>query len=98
MVGGEENFKGIDYDAKTDKPATFFNPENFESLLAPLSEGYAIIVAAHNPRNDNRLAEKSGYGTAYLASIADAYVLPVSVNIKDLLHFFILTTFRSQSR
>jgi hypothetical protein len=72
VVGGEQNFKGIDYDAATDKP-TAFNPDNFEPMLEPMDEGYAMLVAAHNPRNDNRLPEKSGYGAAYLAAIADAY-------------------------
>ncbi len=85
VAGGKKNFKGIDYDSETDKPKTF-NPENFDEMLDPLSEGYAMVVAAHNPVNNNKLPEKGGYGAAYLASIADAYVVPVSVNIKSEVH------------
>ncbi len=85
VVGGEENFKGIDYDAATNEPRSF-NPENFDDMLKPLEEGYAIIVAAHNPVNTNELPEKAGYGAAYLAGIADAYILPVSINIKAEVH------------
>jgi hypothetical protein len=81
-VGGKDNFKGIDYDAETNEPKPF-NPENFDAMLDPLNEGYAIIVAAHNPVNTNVLPEKAGYGAAYLAGIADAYILPVSVNVKS---------------
>jgi hypothetical protein len=85
VVGGEKNFKGIDYDAKTNEPKPF-NPENFDGMLEPLNEGYAIIVAAHNPVNTNKLPERAGYGAAYLAGIANAYILPVSVNVKAEVH------------
>lgn len=84
-VGGKDNFKGIDYDSKTNEPKPF-NPENFDQMLQPLDEGYAIVVAAHNPVNTNVLPEKAGYGAAYLAGIADAYIVPVSVNIKSEVH------------
>ena len=85
VAGGEENFKGIDYNAETNEPAAF-NPENFDGMLEPLNEGYAVMVATHNPVNTNELPEKAGYGAAYLAGIADAYVLPVSVNVKADVH------------
>lgn len=85
VLGGKENFKGIDYDMATKEPKPF-NPENFEDMLGSLDEGYAVIIAAHNPVNTNKLPEKAGYGAAYLAGIADAYVLPVSVSIKSEVH------------
>jgi hypothetical protein len=84
-VGGKDNFKGIDYDAETNEPKPF-NPENFDEMRQPLDEGYAIVVAAHNPVNTNVLPGKAGYGAAYLAGIADAYVVPVSVNVKSEVH------------
>jgi hypothetical protein len=84
-VGGKDNFKGIDYNAETNEPKPF-NPENFDDMLEPLGEGYAMIVAAHNPVNTNKLPEKAGYGAAYLAGISDAYILPVSVNVKSEVH------------
>lgn len=81
-LGGKDNFAGIDYDPESEKPKAF-NPENFDAMLAPLNEGYAVIVAAHNPVNTDKLPERGGYGAAYLAGIADAYIVPVSVNIKS---------------
>ena len=84
-VAGKENFAGIDYDPKTNEPKAF-NPQNFDEMLEPLEEGYAVIVAAHNPVNTNELPEDAGYGAAYLAGIADAYILPVSVNVKADVH------------
>jgi hypothetical protein len=80
-LGGKDNFRGIDYDPESEKPKAF-NPENFDSMEESLNEGYAMIVAAHNPVNTNTMPEEGGYGAAYLASIADAYILPVSVDIK----------------
>ena len=81
VVGGKRNFRGIDYDLETGKPKAF-NPENFDDMTQALDEGYALIVAAHNPVATDKLPDKSGYAAAYLAGIDGAWILPVAVNIK----------------
>jgi hypothetical protein len=80
-AGGKKNFRGIDYDIKNDRPQPL-NPDNFSAMAEDLEDGYATIVAAHNPVKNNMLPKKGGYAAAYLAGMTDSYVLPMAVNIK----------------
>jgi hypothetical protein len=80
-AGGKKNFRKIDYNIKNDRPGPL-NPENFLAMAEDMEDGFATIVAAHNPVNDNTLPEKGGYAAAYLAGMTDSYVLPMAINIK----------------
>lgn len=81
-VAGEKNFIGIDYNGDTSSPKPF-NPKNFDKMAESLDAGYSPLIAAHNPVNTNVLPDKAGYGAAYLAAIADAWILPVATDIKS---------------
>src|SRR5680860_394271 len=98
-IAGKDNFFPIDYGGKgAEKHSAAFNPDNFVPMMNAMDEGVSIIMAGHSPSADGHL-EKGGYGAAYLAEMADAIVLPISVdvmtkhpngydNISMIKHFF----------
>lgn len=78
---GKDNFLPIDFTGKgTKKHPIGFNPDNFTPMMEAMDKGKAIIVAGHNPSLEGRL-EEPGYGATYLAEMANAIILPVSVGI-----------------
>lgn len=85
-IAGKQNFIPIDYqrDKSGEKSPSSFNPKNFESAKKILDEGKSVVIAAHNPSREvlhNLEGVKGGYGGVYLAEIADAYILPVTVSL-----------------
>jgi hypothetical protein len=83
-LAGKENFIPLDYhrDESGEKSPTAFNPENFEPAIKTLEGGKGILIAAHNPSREplqNLENVKGGYGGVYLAELADAYILPITV-------------------
>ncbi len=85
-IAGTDNFIPIDYhkNEKGQKAPKAFNPENFEVAKESMEKGKSIIVAAHNPSNEalqNLDGVKGGYGGVYLAELADAYILPLTVTM-----------------
>ncbi len=83
-VAGRDNFLPIDYkkDESGKKSPKAFNPENFESAVKAMKEGKAVMMAAHNPSQvprQNLDGIQGGYGGVYLAELADAYILPVTI-------------------
>ncbi len=87
-VAGQDNFLPIEFDKKTRQGR--FRPEDFEAMEAALDGGKAIVIAGHAPSVEKdpekvawHLPEKGTIGAAYLAEMADAVLVPVSVNIKS---------------
>jgi hypothetical protein len=83
-VAGKGNFIPIDFhkNEKGQKSPKAFNPENFEPAMAAMEKGKSVLIAAHNPSREplqTLQGVKGGYGGVYLAEMADAYILPVSV-------------------
>src|SRR6202044_1004644 len=74
-------FLPIDFAGKgADKRPTAFNPDNFVPMMEAMDKGKAMIIAGHNPSLEGHL-EEGGYGAVYLAEMADATILPVSIDI-----------------
>lgn len=83
-IAGKKNFLPIDFQKNDSggKSPRAFNPDNFEPAEKALMEGKAIMIVAHNPSQEpvqNLDNIRGGYGGVYLALLADAYILPVTV-------------------
>jgi hypothetical protein len=97
-VAGKGNFIAIDYERNKEgeKSPKAFNPENFQPMIDALDKGKSIIMAAHNPTKEalpNLDGVKGGYGGVYLAELADAYILPVTVTLsQDVMDSYNLKT------
>jgi 1-acyl-sn-glycerol-3-phosphate acyltransferase len=83
-LAGKNKFLPIDYtkDASGKKSPRAFNPENFSPAVEAIDKGKAVMIAAHNPSlkpEKNLDNVKGGYGGVYLAELANAYILPVTV-------------------
>lgn len=81
-TGFDERVESIDF-TKDKRPAVF-NPENFVPMKKALDDGYAFVLAAHNPTMDWKLTKAGGLSVPYLASLEkEAYILPITVNIES---------------
>lgn len=86
QIGGKDSFLPVAYKKTADnknKPL-MFSTKNFEPMEKKLTEGKAIVIAAHNPAQKPH-AElenlKGGYGAVYLAAKTGAWILPVFVKL-----------------
>ena len=81
LVAGSENFLPIDVNKHNGQwKAEPFNPQNFQAMRAAFEERKAIIMAGHSP-SDHQLPDRGGIGALYLAHIANAQILPVSIRL-----------------
>jgi hypothetical protein len=85
-VAGKDNFLPIDFhkDESGKKSPGAFNPENFTPAVEALDKGRSVMIAAHNPSEGpmkNLDGVKGGYGGVYLASLTDAYILPITTTL-----------------
>lgn len=82
-IAGTKNFLPLDY--VKDKNHVWrpghFNPKNFEEMAKALNSGKSIVIAAHNPGRP--IPEKAGWGAVYLAMKANAYIVPIAIDLKD---------------
>ncbi len=61
-----------------------FNPDNFIPMEEAMEQGYAVVIAAHNPVYGGKTPDHAGLGPGYLAQIAgveDTVIIPIGVEI-----------------
>lgn len=85
VLGGKKNFIPVSQRKVTKKVIRGkFESEDFEPMHEAIEKGKALIISAYyNPTAGWKLPDKGGHGAVYLAQIADAFVVPVAVNIKS---------------
>ncbi len=88
QIAGQDNFLPIQYDRKTGHGR--FNPSDFDAMQTELNEGKAIVMAGHAPSIEKdpdkvawHLPDKGTIGSAYLAELSGAVLVPVAVDIES---------------
>lgn len=81
LSGGNEVFTPINYKIGENGIAVpgLFSPDNYIPMENALSLGNDIMLAAHNPSKDGRLAKRPGIAVPYLAYRTGASIIPVNV-------------------
>jgi hypothetical protein len=88
-LAGKHNFLPLTYKQEKGTRRGQIHPKDFHTLKAILTDGKAVVIAAHNPVPDGTLPAKPGYAAIRTAQITeDAVVLPVAVCIGETSELF----------